>query len=184
MVLATFTHYVMNLFGGGGTLEVPHNKAAAHQSEKVAETSNSVRDAPVSKKVATILEGDGERVPPAEESTDESGTESAAACPESSSSPSKRKRADGDDKGGSKQSEKESDDDDSDDGEDSVLSTAPADSAAEVPAKDDTTATPANPASGNATRAVSTTAASQATKAGDDSRMAKKPRQAAPIASS
>jgi hypothetical protein len=183
MVLATFTHYVMNLFGGGGTLEVPH-KAADHQSEKASGANKSVDVAPVSKKAATLLEREGEHLPPAEESTDESGAESAAACPESPSSPSKRKRADGDDKGGSKQSEKESDDDDSDDGEDSVLSTAPADRAVKVPAKNDTAAAPANPASGNATRPVCTTEASQATKAGDDSRMTKKPRQAAPIASS
>jgi hypothetical protein len=183
MVLATFTHYVMNLFGGGGKLEeVPHE--AGTQTVKVAEANKSVvDDAPATKEVATLPDGERDGAPVAEETTDESGTESAAApAKEASSSPSKRKRADG--KSG-KQPEKESDEE-SDDGEDSVLSTVPTDSAAKAPAKEGKAAiaaTEADRATGDVPAAVSVDGPKTAAP-GDDSRSTKRPRQdATPIAS-
>lgn len=186
MVLATFTQYVMNLFGGGGALEVPHK--VAPPSEKIAEPVKAVDGrAPASTKVATSSDEDVGEGPP--ESTDDSGTESAAAaCPESSSSPAKRKRADGSEQGsGSKHLEKESDEDSVDE-VDSVLSTVPADSAAKAPAGDAKGAAavaPANPASVDvAPPAVSAKDASQAAAPGDVTRSTKKPRRAAPSASS
>jgi hypothetical protein len=184
MVLATFTHYVMNLFGGGGKLEeVPHE--AGTQTVKVAEANKSVvDDAPATKEVATVSDGERDGVPAAEETTDESGTESAAApVKEPSSSPSKRKRADGNKSG--KQPEKESDVD-SDDGEDSVLSTVPTDSAAKAPAKAGKAviaATEADRATGDVPAAGSVDGP-KAAAPGDDSRSTKRPRQdATPIAS-